>query len=407
MTNTDASVGRRDHGLALADALLESNRRLQPLPAAAHDRVKRRLRTRLANPAFRRARWLRPLVIAGSLLLWGTAFGIAIDHFVLERHFPPSPQPQPGSTPDKPRTRRPRAKPEKPITVENPQAAPAEPAVTQAVAVPAGEPTLPAPAKSVTTSSPLLASARPGPARPSAAFAPRVRSSIALMDPAPISPPARTALADRAPVPTTSSTVPAPLPAPSPELRAHAPAATTLIAPPVPLRPPEKTVAAPENLSEERLLAAAVRALRAKQDADSALVALDAYRSRYPQGRLFVEAGVLRVDALIALHRAAEALRALDELDLSRMPGGLERRLQRGELRATSGRLREALTDFDGVLAHAREQDLLQRALQGRAQARLRLGDLAGARSDGIEYLRRFPAGPFARQARDLSQPNQ
>ena len=191
MTNTDASVGRRDHGLALADALLESNRRLQPLPAAAHDRVKRRLRTRLANPAFRRARWLRPLVIAGSLLLWGTAFGIAIDHFVLERHFPPSPQPQPGSSPDKPRARRPKAKLEKPITVENPQAAPAEPAVTQAVAISAGEPTLPAPARSVTTSSPLLASARPRPARPSAAFEARVRSSIALMDPAPISPPAR------------------------------------------------------------------------------------------------------------------------------------------------------------------------------------------------------------------------
>jgi len=405
MTNTDASVGRRDHGLALADALLESNRRLQPLPAAAHDRVKRRLRTRLANPAFRRARWLRPLVIAGSLLLWGTAFGIAIDHFVLERHFPPSPQPQPGSSPDKPRARRPKAKLEKPITVENPQAAPAEPAVTQAVAISAGEPTLPAPARSVTTSSPLLASARPRPARPSAAFEARVRSSIALMDPAPISPPARTALADRAPTP--SSTVPAALPAISPEAAVTAPAALALVTPPAPLRPPEKTVAAPENLSEERLLAAAVRALRAKQDADSALLALDAYRSRYPQGRLFVEAGVLRVDALIALHRSAEALRALDELDLSRMPGGLERRLQRGELRATSGRLREALTDFDGVLAHAREQDLLQRALQGRAQARLRLGDLAGTRSDAIEYLRRFPAGPFARQARDLSQPNQ
>ena len=404
MTNTDASVGRRDHGLALADALLESNRRLQPLPAAAHDRVKRRLRTRLANPAFRRARWLRPLVIAGSLLLWGTAFGIAIDHFVLERHFPPSPQPQPGSSPDKPRARRPKAKLEKPITVENPQAAPAEPAVTQAVAISAGEPTLPAPARSVTTSSPLLASARPRPARPSAAFEARVRSSIALMDPAHISPPARTALADRAPTP--SSTVPAALPAISPEAAVTAPAALALVTPPAPLRPPEKTVAAPENLSEERLLAAAVRALRAKQDADSALLALDAYRSRYPQGRLFVEAGVLRVDALIALHRSAEALRALDELDLSRMPGGLERRLQRGELRATSGRLREALTDFDGVLAHAREPDLLQRALQGRAQARLRLGDLAGTRSDAIEYLRRFPAGPFARQARDLSQPN-
>jgi len=227
------------------------------------------------------------------------------------------------------------------------------------------------------------------------------------MEPAPISPPARAAVADREPLPATGPTIPATLPAPLPEVRAPAPVAAALVKPPAPLRPPEKTVAAPENLSEERLLAAAVRALRAKQDADSALVALDAYRSRYPQGRLFVEAGVLRVDALIALHREAEGLRALDELDLSRMPGGLERRLQRGELRATSGRIREALADFDGVLAQAREPDLLQRALQGRAQARLRLGELAGARSDAIEYLRRFPAGPFARQARDLSQPNQ
>jgi hypothetical protein len=164
-------------------------------------------------------------------------------------------------------------------------------------------------------------------------------------------------------------------------------------------------VAAAEDLSEERLLAAAVRALRAKQDAPSALVALDAYRARYPQGRLFVEASVLRVDALTALHRQPEALRVLDELDLSRMPGGLERRLQRGELRAASGRFREALNDFDGVLSRTREKDLAERALAGHMQARQRLSDFAGARSDAIEYLRRFPAGPFARQARDLSQP--
>jgi outer membrane protein assembly factor BamD (BamD/ComL family) len=159
-------------------------------------------------------------------------------------------------------------------------------------------------------------------------------------------------------------------------------------------------------MTEERLLAAAVRSLRAKHDAPSALAALDAYQARYPQGRLFVEASVLRVDALTALHRQPEALRSLDELDLGRIPGGLERRLQRGELRAASGRLREALTDFDGVLAQAREQDLVQRALGGRTQARQRLGDLAGARSDANEYLRRFPAGPFARQARDIAQVN-
>jgi outer membrane protein assembly factor BamD (BamD/ComL family) len=159
------------------------------------------------------------------------------------------------------------------------------------------------------------------------------------------------------------------------------------------------------NQTEERLLATAVRALRAQRDAVSALVALDAYRNRYPQGRMSVEAAVLRVDALTALHRQTEALRSLDELDLTRVPGGLERRLQRGELRLAGGRFREALADFDGVLAQAREQELIERALAGRTQARQRLGDLAGARSDGIEYLRRFPTGPFARKARDIAPP--
>jgi hypothetical protein len=404
MTNTEptASVGRRDHALALADALLESNRRLQPLPAAAHDRVKRRLRIRLGSPAFRRARWLRPLVVAGSLLFWGTAFGIAIDHFVIERHLRPGPQLQPVSTHDKLRARRPRAKPERPIAVENVQAAPSEPAVPQKVAAPPVEPL--APARSVTTLSPLLASARPRNSRSQAPFKPPLRSPVAFVDPAALSPHASAGLAGRESLPATGPTVPAALPAPSPEVRAPAPAATALVAPPAPLQPPEKTIAAAEDMSEERLLASAVRALRAKQDAASALVALDAYRACYPQGRLFVEASVLRVDALTALHRQPEALRFLDELDLSRMPGGLERRLQRGELRAASGRFREALADFDEVLSHAREQDLLQRALGGRAQCRQRLGDLAGARSDASEYLRRFPAGPFARQAGDIAK---
>jgi outer membrane protein assembly factor BamD (BamD/ComL family) len=178
--------------------------------------------------------------------------------------------------------------------------------------------------------------------------------------------------------------------------------------PPVTAPPPalpEKPLVDQENLTEERLLATAVRALRAQRDAASALVALDAYSNRYPQGRMSVEAAVLRVDALTALHRQAEALLSLDELDLTHMPGGLERHVQRGELRLASGRFHEALTDFDGVLAQTREQELIQRALAGRTQARQRLGDIAGARSDAGEYLRRFPTGPFARKAQDIAQP--
>jgi hypothetical protein len=403
----EASVARRDRGLALADALLENNRRLPPLPAASHERVKRKLRMHFGSPAARRARWLRPVVVAGSLLLWGTAFGVAIDHFVLEHHASPSPQVQPAAAPAGPRAHRPRPRPAPAIAVRDDQAAPSEATSPQEIAIPALEPALPAPSKSVTTLALVEKPARPRPSHspdpverpaPAPVAAPEISPAISI--------PAAAALADPERSPAMGSTARAALPALVPEAPAPAPAAAAPAAPPAPSRPPATTVAAADGMTEERLLAAAVRSLRAKHDAPSALAALDAYQARYPQGRLFVEASVLRVDALTALHRQPEALRSLDELDLGRIPGGLERRLQRGELRAASGRLREALTDFDGVLAQAREQDLVQRALGGRTQARQRLGDLAGARSDANEYLRRFPAGPFARQARDIAQVN-
>jgi hypothetical protein len=147
------------------------------------------------------------------------------------------------------------------------------------------------------------------------------------------------------------------------------------------------------------LLAAAVRALRAETDPRSALVALDEYRAHYPHGRLFVEAEVLRVDALFTLNETPEVLRVLDGLDFARMPGGLDRQLQRGQLRAAAGRHREAEADFASVLLRARNLDLIERALWGRAQSRASLGDARGARLDASEYLRRFPNGRFATPA--------
>jgi len=156
-----------------------------------------------------------------------------------------------------------------------------------------------------------------------------------------------------------------------------------------------------DTLSEERLLAAAIRALRTKTDPPSALAALDEYRNHYPHGRLFVEAEVLRVDTLAALKNTSEALRVLDGLDFAQMPGGLARQLQRAELRAAAGRLREAEADFANVLVRARSQDLdvLEQALWGRAQSRAGLGDADGARTDADEYVRRFPTGRFATAA--------
>ncbi len=391
-------VLRRDRGLALADALLESNRRLQPLPAAAHDRVKRRLRARLYSPASRRARWLRPVVVTGSLLLWGTAFGIAIDRFVIKRDSSPGPQVQPASAPDNPRTRRSWARPERPIFVESDRTIPSEPALLQEVAAPSVEP--PAPAKPATTLPPLAAPAHPRTSHAAGPVARPAPTRVAFTNQSAATVPA----ADRESLPATGPTTPPALPAPRAEAAAPAPVAAVLTTAPVPPRPPEKAVAPAESLSEERLLAAAVRSLRAKQDAASALAALDVYQARYPQGRLSVEATVLRIDALTALHRQPEALRSLDELDLGRVPGGLERRLQRAELRAASVRFREAIADFDGVLAQARGTDAIERALAGRARCRQRLGDGTAARADAIEYLQRFPSGPFAPQARDMAK---
>lgn len=398
-TKPTAAVSRRDEGLALADALLESNRQLLPLPAAAHDRVKRRLRARLCTPAVRRARWLRPVVVAGSMLLWGTAFGIVIDHFVLEHRLPAGPSVQPAAGPDNPPPRRPRttARPTEEAVEAQPVPPPEEAVPQDAIA-----PTIGLPARPAADPPPPVATPRPRPSRVALPADRPVSAPVAFVAPS-VLPAAREPIADRAhwPDPTVGAAWPAPPPvAPAP---APAPAATAPVAPIAPSRPPEEARVAEGSLTEERLLASAVRALRAQRDAPSALLALDVYRSRYPQGRMFVEATVLRVDALTALHRQAEALRLLDDLDLTHMPGGLERRLQRGELRLAGGRLRDALGDFDGVLAQAREQELLHRALAGRTQVRQRLGDLAGARSDAGEYLRRFPTGPFARQAKDIA----
>ena len=145
-TKPTASVSRRDEGLALADALLESNRRLLPLPAAAHERVKRRLRARLHSPAPRRARWLRPVVVAGSLLLWGTAFGIAIDHFVLEHRLPAIPSMQPAAAPSNQHPRRPKekARPTEEVVFEPEPGAPSAQTVPPDVLAPIIAPAVPA-----------------------------------------------------------------------------------------------------------------------------------------------------------------------------------------------------------------------------------------------------------------------
>ena len=168
-------------------------------------------------------------------------------------------------------------------------------------------------------------------------------------------------------------------------------------APVAPSAPPASPASALPG--ETPLLSGALMQLRQKRDAGAALAALDEYRARYPNGTLKREAESARIDALLLLGRNAEALAELR--DLTPQPGGRgqELRLIRGELTAASD-CKGAFVDFDRILNEQAAAALVERALHGRAACRLRLGDEPGAIRDLTEYLRRFPAGRFAAEAR-------
>jgi tetratricopeptide (TPR) repeat protein len=154
-------------------------------------------------------------------------------------------------------------------------------------------------------------------------------------------------------------------------------------------------------VAESRLLAGALQELRQRRDPQAALRALDEYEGRFPAGALAPEAAAARVDALLALGRRGQALERLEALPLDRLPRGAELRALRGELRAGRGELGAALDDFSAVLAtKGASASVGERALYGRSSCRSRLGDVAGARADLDELLRRFPGSKFAEPAR-------
>lgn len=152
---------------------------------------------------------------------------------------------------------------------------------------------------------------------------------------------------------------------------------------------------------ETALLRKALFDLRQRRDGAAALATLDQYLALFPRGTLGEEARRGRVDALLVLGRDAEALQALDELDLAPVGRGLELRLIRGELRATEGCV-GATADFDAVLAHGPAPALAERALWGRALCHEKLGRHDLAVADATAYLARFPQGRFATDVRRL-----
>jgi len=392
------TVERQERGLALADTLLESSRGMTPLTGAAHARVKRRLTASTRRRSFRRVGWLRPVVIVSLCLVCGAAFGIALDRVVLKRGADVMTAPSgDGGSPGRSRARLSRT-PAKPIPTAAEQATadfdavgvdlpplPEVPQPTSSAEVPVS-PETPSPTRSSNHARKLALRAQSADTLP--VPSPSGGSALAPIAPAGVAAEWQNAEATTGPAPTSEQAPPA--------------NTGTLSLPAAPAAPPQNSALAkaPSNdgLSEERLLAAAIRALRAKTDPRSALAALDEYRKHYPHGRLFVEAEVLRVDALAALKNTTEVLHVLDGLDFAQMPGGLARQLQRAELRAAAGRYREAEADFDHVLmrGHSQDAEVLERALWGRAQSRAGLGDGTGARTDASEYVRRFPTGRFA-----------
>lgn len=188
---------------------------------------------------------------------------------------------------------------------------------------------------------------------------------------------------------------------------------------PSPARPPSPVAlpgAAPEapaarQASEPIMLTRALHSLRSLRDAHAALALLDEYTARFPSGALAPEAARLRTEALLFLDRRQAALDELERNGSNAVATSDEQRLLRGELRAAVGRWQGAMEDFDAVVrARAAEPlagdkrsiDHLERALWGRASARSHLGNQAGARSDLLEYQRRFPRGRHAAEVTRL-----
>jgi hypothetical protein len=194
----------------------------------------------------------------------------------------------------------------------------------------------------------------------------------------------------------------APEPAPIAPAEESTAAASPVAPPPapVPVAAPAPVAASPSTLaSETPLLGAALTHLRQERDATGALALLDAYDVRFPRGTMRREADGARVDALLLLGREGDALAVLRRLSLQPRGRDQELRVIRGELTAPSS-CSAAVDDFDRVLADAPPPGLAERALHGRATCRARLGEDAAATRDFREYLRRFPEGPFAGEAR-------
>lgn len=232
----------------------------------------------------------------------------------------------------------------------------------------------------------------------------RKLSSWAEIRPAP--PPALKPIsvaAPESPPPPTLSTPATPAPSKPSSVRLKAKRKSDLV-----VRQQESPPPAPadSDLSKESQLLRAAIARLERRDASGALRDLDQHRAQFPDGVLTEEASVLRVNALLAVGRRAEALLLLEHLErggLDRFARAPELRILHAELLAEGSRCSEALPLFESSLAPNLEEPIRERALYGRASCRAAVGNHAGSREDMIRYLQLYPRGRFAHLARDAN----
>jgi hypothetical protein len=133
-------------------------------------------------------------------------------------------------------------------------------------------------------------------------------------------------------------------------------------------RPTEERAPEPDG-SSAKPLADAIRALRTEHAPVHALALLDEHRAELARGSFGHEALLVRVEALLALHREAEVLMLLDATALADVAASRSLRITRAELRAAAGRCAEALEDFELVLTRTADA----RAVRGRDACRKRV----------------------------------
>lgn len=154
----------------------------------------------------------------------------------------------------------------------------------------------------------------------------------------------------------------------------------------------------PAPLSASAVLRGALEQLRGGRNPGAALGLIDAHRAELASGSLAAEGDLVRLEALLALGRRDQAAHLLDAMELP--PSRRDLHLLRGELRAGQGRCPDALADFEAARRLQVADEVDERALHGLAACHSKLGERAQARATLEAYLRGYPAGAFADEAR-------